>query len=317
MAARECPLVLAMTTRFEGDPLDRQWRAASRGTPLVTIDVGPLRPDEALVLAGGVMETSNRFALECIQRAEGNPLFLEQLLRNARESEGGNIPATIQSLVLARMDRLPPADKLALQAASVIGKRFSLEALRFLIEDASYRCDALVATDLVRPDSEDYLFAHALIQEGVYSSLLNSRKRELHLRAAQWFREQEPLLHAEHLDRAQHPDAARAHLAAAQAEARRFHYDTALRLAQRGGELAQEEDLRCALAVLRGELLHELARTHDAVAAFERALLLTANDEQRCRAFMGIAAGRRVTGETALAMQALDRAQPIAERGEL
>jgi predicted ATPase len=155
MATRERSLVLAMTTRFEGDPLDRNWRAASHGTPLLAIDVGPLLQDEARVLAGGVIDTSHRFARECVERAEGNPLFLEQLLRNARESEGGAIPPTIQSLVLARMDRLPTRDKLALQAASVIGKRFTLDGLRFLLEDESYRCDTLITTDLVRPESGD------------------------------------------------------------------------------------------------------------------------------------------------------------------
>jgi tetratricopeptide (TPR) repeat protein len=317
MATRTCPLVLAMTTRFEGDPLNRHWRAASHGTPLLTIDVGPLRPEEARVLAGGVAEFSNRFATECIERAEGNPLFLEQLLRNAAESETGNIPPTIQSLVLARMDRLPTRDKLALQAASVIGKRFTPDGLRSLIEDAGYRCDALVTTDLVRPEGGDYLFAHALIQEGVYSSLLNSRKRELHRRAADWYGEQEPVLRAEHLDRAQDPGAAAALLAAAQEEARRLRCDTALRLAQRGWELARERELRYAFAMLRGELLREVARTPDSIEAFEQALQTAADDEQRCHAWLGIAAGHRVTGDMPHAMDGLAQAQPIAERLEL
>jgi class 3 adenylate cyclase/tetratricopeptide (TPR) repeat protein len=317
MATRESPLVLAMTTRFEGDPLDRHWRAASHGTPLLSIDVGPLRPDEARALAGGVVELSNRFALECIERAEGNPLFLEQLLRNARESLDGSIPPTIQSLVLARMDRLPPADKLALQAASVIGKRFTLDALRHLVDNDAYECDALTATDLARPESGDYLFAHALIQEGVYSSLLNSRKRELHVKAAEWYREQELPLWAEHLDRAQHPDAAQAHLTAATAEAARFRYDNGLRLAQRGWELAPDDDLRCSLGMLRAEVLHELARTHEAIAAYEQALQSAGDDLQRCHAWIGIAKGHRTTGAIAPAMDALDRAQPIAERREL
>jgi hypothetical protein len=57
-----------------------------------------------------------------VQRAEGNPLFLEQLLRNVREHGDGDVPASIQSLVLARIDRLPPADKQAVQAASVLGQ---------------------------------------------------------------------------------------------------------------------------------------------------------------------------------------------------
>ena len=141
MVTRECPLVLAMTTRFEGDPLDRHWRAASHGVPLLTIDLGPLRLEEARALAGGLIEASSRFAMQCIERAEGNPLFLEQLLRNAEEGESGGVPPTIQSLVLARMDRLAARDKAALQAAAVIGKRFPLEALRFLIDDPSYACE--------------------------------------------------------------------------------------------------------------------------------------------------------------------------------
>ena len=317
MATRTCPLVLAMTTRFEGDPLDRHWRAASHATSLLTIDVGPLRPEEARMLAGGVVESSNRFATECIERAEGNPLFLEQLLRNAAESETGSIPPTIQSLVLARMDRLPLRDKLALQAASVIGKRFTLEGLCSLLEDGGYRCDSLVAMDLVRPEGGDYLFAHALIQEGVYSSLLNSRKRELHLKAARWYGEREPVLHAEHLDRAQDPGAAAAYLAAAEEEAHRLRSDTALRLAQRGWEIAEQRELRYALAMLRGELLREVARTRDSIEAFEQALLTAADDEQRCHAWLGVAAGHRITGDTAQAMEGLDRVQPIAERLEL
>ena len=56
----------------------------------LTIDLGPLRPDEARVLASGVIEASSRFTTECIERAEGNPLFLEQLLRNAEESGSGS-----------------------------------------------------------------------------------------------------------------------------------------------------------------------------------------------------------------------------------
>jgi tetratricopeptide (TPR) repeat protein len=314
---QQSPLVLAMTSRFDGDPLDRQWRAASRGVPLLTIDLGPLRDEDARVLAGGMLESSQRFALQCIERAEGNPLFLEQLLRNAEENEAGGVPPTIQSLILARMDRLPARDKLGLQAAAVIGKRFALDALRFLAGDAAYTCDTLVAADLVRPDSDDYLFAHALIQEGVYTSLLHSRKRELHARAAQWYGSREPVLHADHLDRAQDPGAAHAHLIAAQQEARHFRYDIALRLAQRGTALAQDNEQRHPLAMLRGDLLRETARTHESIAAFDEALGAASSDAERCRAWLGIAAGRRVTGEFAEAMQALDQAQPMAERLEL
>ena len=317
MAARECPLVLLMTTRFEGDPFDRHWRAASHGTPLLTVDLGPLRRDEALALAQGVMQSSTRVAQECIERAEGNPLFLAQLLRNAHESGSPSIPPTIQSLVLARMDRLASRDKLALQAAAVVGKRFTLDVLRALTEDQRYLCDALIAADLVRPQAGNFLFAHALIQEGVYSSLLHSRKRELHRKAADWYSAVEPVLCAEHLDRAQDPAAARACLLAAQDQANRHRYDTALRLAERGLALAREAELRYALSMLRAELLRDLARTHDSILAFQEALAAAADDAQRCRVWVGIAAGHRITGELEPAMQALERAQPIAEGLEL
>jgi class 3 adenylate cyclase/tetratricopeptide (TPR) repeat protein len=313
-ATRRCPLLLALTTRVDGDPLDRHWRAASQGTALLTIDLGPLLIEDAHALAAGAIASSARFAAQCIERAEGNPLFLEQLLRNAKESESANLPPTIQSLVLSRIDRLSARDKAALQAASVIGKRFTPDLLRFLIADESYRCDALVAADLVRPEGSDFLFAHALIQEGVYSSLLNTRKRELHARAARWCGERDELvLKAEHLDRAQDPASADAYLDAAREEARRFHFDPALLLAQRGEALAQDDAQRHAFAMLRGDVLRQTARTAESIAAFEQALNAASDGQQRCRAWLGMAAGYRITGDQALATQALDAAQPVAK----
>jgi len=314
MATRSAPLLLTMTTRFEGDPIDRAWRAASHGTPLITLDVGPLGADEARALAGGFLESSERYAQQCIERAEGNPLFLEQLLRNALESEGAGVPPTIQSLVLARMDRLPARDKLALQAASVIGKRFTLDALNFMLDDTGYRCDTLLATDLVRPEGGDFRFAHALIQEGVYASLLHARRRELHGRAATWYAGREPSLVAEHLDRGQRPaEAAEAYLAAARAQFQRHRHDEALRLAERGAALAPEGATGAALERLRGDVLRELGRTEDSMQAFEHALALATDDPARCGAWIGIVAALRVTGDVPRALEALDRAQPIAE----
>lgn len=313
-AAGEMRVVLLMTSRIEGDPLDKHWRASTQGTSLMTVDVGPLRPEEARILAGGLMEASNRIALNCIERAHGNPLFLEQLLRNAVESGVDKLPATIQSLILARMDRFLPRDKIALQAASIIGQRFALDALRFLADDAEYHCDALIAGDLVRPDGADYVFAHALIQEGVYSSLLNTRKRELHRRAAEWFSDREPVLRAEHLDRAADPTAAQAYLVAAEDQARKFRHEPALRLAERGVELASVDSVRCSLMALRAELLRETGRPAEAITVLKCALELAGDEEQRFRVWMGIAGSNRVTGDIAGAMDALDHAEGIAKR---
>ncbi|MEJ8855469.1 adenylate/guanylate cyclase domain-containing protein [Variovorax robiniae] len=322
-AAAQAPMILLLTSRVEGDPIDKAWRASIHGSAFMTIDLAPLRPQEARLLAAGLVEASSRFALMCIERAEGNPLFLEQLLRTARAGETPGlapaVPPTIQSLVLERMDRLTPPDRSALQAAAVIGKRFSLANLRGVANAPNASCDVLVAADIVRPDGADYLFSHALIQEAVYASTLKSRRRDLHLAAARWFGDDDLVLQAEHLDRAEDTAAAATYLRAATQEAGRLRFEGALRLAERGGTLASDPArgnaaVGCELALLCGEMLRELGRSSESIAAFQRALELAGDELLRCRASMGIAAGYRVTGDFAAAMQALGEAQPIAER---
>lgn len=317
--AAHAPMTLLLTSRIDGDCLDKAWRASIHGSPMLTLDLAPLRPQEALLLARSLIDASSRFALQCIERAEGNPLFLEQLLLATRESEAGNVPPTIQSLVLERMDHLPPDARIALQAAAVIGKRFSLADLRAIGGDPDADCAALVSADLVRIEGRDHQFAHALIQEAVYSSTLKSRRRELHLRAAQWFGQTEPVLRAEHLDRADDPQATQAYLAAAHRQFERFRYDAALGLVQHGlaraGALNATPDMVCALTLLRGDLLREMGRSTESIAAFSAAVALATQDTPACcHAWMGVAAGHRITGEFPQAMQALSQAQPVAER---
>ena len=132
-------------------------------------------------------------------------------------------------------------DRQAFQAAAVIGQRFDLALLRHLIDKPDYVCDGLISNALVLPEGDDFLFAHALIQEGAYSSLLRSRRRELHLQAAKWFADQDLTLHAQHLDRAEDAGAADAYLRAASAQRTAFLIDAALRLTNRGLEVAQAD----------------------------------------------------------------------------
>lgn len=317
-AAAQAPIVLLLTSRIEGDPLDKAWRAAIHGCPMLTLDLAPLRAQDAQLLARSLVDASSRFAMQCIERAEGNPLFLEQLLRGARETEAAGVPPTIQSLVLERMDRLAGADRLALQVASVIGKRFALDALRAIGGDPRLDCQALMTADLVRSDGRDHQFAHALIQEAVYGSTLKSQRRDWHRAAAQWFGAAEPVLRAEHLDRADDPQAVAAYLSAAQQLAERFRYDGALDLLARGlaraAALGSEPAVVCALALLHGDLLREAGRSAESIAAFDSALGLAPGDGERCQAWLGLARGHRVTGHFAPAMQALEQAQPLAER---
>ena len=313
----DCPALLIMTSRVEGFPLDQVWRSSTGGCPLMTIDLGPLRKEDAVTLASGVIDSSSQFALNCVERAAGNPLFLEHLLRNLADLGGEEVPASIQSLVLARADRLSPSDKQALQAASVLGQRFSLDTLRRLTRSAQYTCAELVQRHLVRPEGEDYLFTHALVQEGVYNSLLKARRLDLHRDAAAWFGKRDLVLCAEHLDRANDPAAATAYLEAAKAQNALFHFETAMRLADRGIELAGDSATRCETMCLRGDALRNIGSTAESIKAFETAIKSAPDDVHRCQAWVGLAAGLRFADRQQAALEVLEKAEVAAIRHNL
>jgi tetratricopeptide (TPR) repeat protein len=141
-----------------------------------------------------------------IARTEGNPFFLEESVRTLVESgvlvgERGayrlaqalptvQVPATVQAVLAARIDRLPPEEKRLLQTAAVIGTEVPfplLQAIAELPEDALQRglahlqaAEFLYETRLF-PERE-YTFKHALTHEVAYGSLLLERRRVLHAR---------------------------------------------------------------------------------------------------------------------------------------
>ncbi|HEX7441156.1 MAG TPA: tetratricopeptide repeat protein, partial [Caldimonas sp.] len=315
--ATKCPLLLVMTTRFAGDPTAGAWRTALHGAPLIGIDLGPLSAEDSMRLALAASAMPPPLVTSCVERAEGNPLFLLQLLLNAGEAAQSNLPGSIQALVHARMDRLAPADKVALQAAAVLGQRYTPDALRHLIESPSYDCRLLVEHFLVRADGPEFLFCHALIRDGAYASLLHSRRRRLHARAAEWFEPTDLVLAAEHFDRGEHPRAALAYLAASQAVSAQFRYQTALGLAERGLELAAERDARFALLMARARLLVELGRAGDAIEAYRAALDASADSGERGQALIGMAAGMRLNDRIDEGLAALDEAEPLAAEAGL
>jgi class 3 adenylate cyclase/tetratricopeptide (TPR) repeat protein len=309
-----CPALLIMTSRIEGDPLDRGWRSSIAGSTLMTVDLGPLRLQEATALAGAYLHANADFANRCIERAAGNPLFLEQLLRHAESSSVAGVPGSVQSLVQARLDQLEPADKQALQAAAIFGQRFALDALRHLTDSPDYACTTLIRRLLVRPVGDDFLFAHALIRDAVYDSLLRPRRRELHRRAADWFATRDLVLHAEHLDRAEDPEAPHAYLVAARAQAADYRYERARGLTERGLALAANPAARFALTCLHGDILHDLGTMVESGVAYQQALEAAGDDRERASAWLGLAAVKRVTEDLEGAFADLDRAQAAAEQ---
>jgi hypothetical protein len=100
-----------MTLRLEGDPARPGLPFEACWSGVVRIDLAPLHPSEANRIACAYLHTVGEPAQRCLERAVGNPLFMEQLLRDAEESAEGGVSGSIRSLVQARLDRLasPPA----------------------------------------------------------------------------------------------------------------------------------------------------------------------------------------------------------------
>jgi len=313
-AARENPVALLATTRPEGDPLEGAWRAAGHDQPVSIINLGPLRASEARAMAAGFARADDDRRAECLERAAGNPLFLEQLLQNVSESAEALVPGSIQSLVLARMDRLAPVDKRALQAASVFGQRFSLAALRHLTGSPGYVPDELLRHQLIRPEGRDLLFAHALVRDGIYESILSAPRVRLHLKAAEWFATTDPVLHAGHLELAGDARAPRAYLQAARAEMAGYRSERAIALLTKGQALAQEPADWVELALTLGEAQHDAGALGEAGAALEEALTAAQDDIARCRAWIGLAGVKRITEDVEGALADLDSAQAVADR---
>jgi len=85
-------------------------------------------------------------------------------------------PASVQSLLTARVDRLAAEDRVLLQAASVIGRRFNPQVLAVVVDEANIdtRLAAIQVLDLIRVEdkSGDFAFKHALVRDALYQSLL-------------------------------------------------------------------------------------------------------------------------------------------------
>lgn len=134
-----------------------------------------------------------------LARAQGNPLFLQEIARIGLMS-GETVPETINDVILARLDRLPPEEKRVLRLASVIGPSFDLRALHALsgnsLEPA--RVDAaleeLAGLGFTREGDHEppsYSFSHALTREVAYETLPYAQRRQLHRRVAQHIEQQD------------------------------------------------------------------------------------------------------------------------------
>ena len=313
-AGAASPVLMVLTTRPDGDPLDAGWRARARGCPLSSIDLAPLDAAEARALAIAAHPELAAATIEsCVARADGVPLFLEQLLRAAAAGRTA-LPGSVRALVLARLDRLDRPARELCHAAATLGQRAPRAAVDFILgADAAPPARADAAADLLRPEGDELVFTHALFRDAIHESLLRSNRQRLHGRAAAWFAERDPALAAGHLDAAEDPAAADAYLRAARAEAAAQRPERALACAQRAQALARAPAAHHAASCLLGELLLHAGRINEALAAFRQALELATGDGERAEAWLGVAGALRILDRYDEALAALgeaDRALP-------
>ena len=196
-------LLLLHTRRPEYEP---PWRDRDVVSTLVLLPLPTGEIRRLIQTRLGVEALPEALVRQVTGKAEGNALFAEEILSFLAErgvlrifsgkvefdasALAASLPASLQNLLTARVDRLPPPDRALLQAAAVIGRRFDPRLLAVVVPETSdidTRLAAMQALDLVSPEgrSGDYSFKHALVRDALYQSLLAAPRSLLHLKIAE------------------------------------------------------------------------------------------------------------------------------------
>ena len=197
--ARDAPILLMCMAR--PDLLDRRPTWAGGKLNATSVLLEPLSTDETEELIGHL---ATRLLGDTFQRvvdaAEGNPLFVEEMVALARDSGGGQIdvPPTIQALLAARLDQLDDGERAVLERGAIEGRTFHRGAVQALApdqHDVIRRLTSLVRKELIRPDTpqvpgdDAFRFRHLLIRDAAYDALPKSTRADLHERFAAWLEE--------------------------------------------------------------------------------------------------------------------------------
>jgi class 3 adenylate cyclase/predicted ATPase len=194
--AARLPVLLLVTFRPGFQP---SWTGQPHVTALALNRLGP-REGAALVRrVAGAAALPDELVAEIVARADGVPLFLEELTKAVLEAGVGEglaagpttvpaVPTTLQASLMARLDRLDPTARAVAQVGATIGREFSHELLAAVAgpdpAGLAAALNQLAAAGLVfrRGDSAEagYLFKHALVRDAVYGTLLRARRRDLH-----------------------------------------------------------------------------------------------------------------------------------------
>jgi class 3 adenylate cyclase len=203
------PLLLLTTARPELLDVRPGWLAARENSSVLTLE--PLSTAESEQMLDELLDSTLPARLRdvVVERAEGNPFFVEELIGTLIDcdllarSNGAwmlhdlppdfEVPDSVQAVLAARIDLLGPAEKAALQAASVIGRIFWTGPVYELLGDVEPDFRVLEERDFVRRRSgsslageREYAIKHALTREVAYASLPRAKRAHLHAAFADW-----------------------------------------------------------------------------------------------------------------------------------
>jgi predicted ATPase len=190
------PVLLVSIARPEFLETRPAWAAPLPNRSLLMLDsLSDTHARELVESAAG--EVGSQTAAQIVDTAEGNPLFLEQLVAVGAERGQSALPSSIQAVLAARIDHLEPGERTLLEYASVQGRSFYVGAVAELLPDAGRSAIATDLVSLVRkqliradrpelPGEDAFRFGHALIREAAYQGLPRRRRAELHELMADW-----------------------------------------------------------------------------------------------------------------------------------
>jgi class 3 adenylate cyclase/tetratricopeptide (TPR) repeat protein len=194
----DVPLLILCTARPE--LLDRKpgWGGGKRNA--ITISLTPLSQDDTAELVSSLLDgrLQGERRSELLTRAGGNPLYAEEFVRMlAQAEEELPLPESVQGIIAARLDTLPPDEKTLVQAAAIVGKVFWPGALGEMLglpqRDVEQAVHALERKEFVRRERRSsiagesaYVFRHVLVRDVAYSQIPRTRRADMHRLAAGW-----------------------------------------------------------------------------------------------------------------------------------